>query len=149
MLTTTRWFTLCAGLVPSVVALAEEGSAIASRQTGKIVSSADVMQWMLALLLVLAVFFLAVWLLKKSGSLTLLSNRQLGIVAGLSLGMREKLVLVKVGEKQLLLGVTAGRIDKLLELEGEHRLFQNQADRVESGLFAKKLMQVMQGKGDD
>ncbi len=148
MLTTTRWFTLFAGVVPSVVALAEEGTAIASKQAGKIVSSADAIQWTLALLLVLAVFFLAVWLLKKSGSLALINNRQLGIVAGLSLGMREKLVLVRVGEKQLLLGVTAGRIDKLLELEGEQRLFQNQAGQIEAGLFAKKLMEVMQGKGD-
>ncbi|MGZ4959783.1 MAG: flagellar biosynthetic protein FliO [Methylomonas sp.] len=136
-------------MVPSVVARAEEGmAAVSSRQSGKIISSDDVMQWTLALLLVLAIFFLAAWLLKKSGGLALLGNRQLAIVAGLSLGMREKLVLVKVGEKQLLLGVTAGRIDKLLELEGEHRLFQNQAEQVESGLFAKKLMQVMQGKGD-
>lgn len=149
MLTKTRWFTFCAGLVASFAALAEEGTAAASKQAGKIVSSADVMQWLLALLLVLAVFFLAVWLLKKSGSLALINNRQLGIVAGLSLGMREKLVLVRVGEKQLLLGVTAGRIDKLLELEGEQRLFQNQAGQAEAGLFAKKLMQVMQGKGDD
>lgn len=124
-----------------------EGGSIPPRQTG-IVSSADVIQWLLALLLVLAIFGLAVWMLRKSGGLALINNRQLAIVAGLSLGMREKLVLVKVGEKQLLLGVTAGRIDKLLELEGEQRLFQNQAMPPDAGLFAKKLMQAMQGKRD-
>jgi len=142
-----RLFTFCVGLVMSLAALAETTGAT-PRQAGQIVSSADVLQWMLALLLVLAVFGAVVWLLRKSGGLALINNRQLAVVAGLSLGMREKLVLVKVGEKQLLLGVTAGRIDKLLELEGEQRLFQNQAGQVETGLFAKKLMQVMQGKGD-
>jgi flagellar protein FliO/FliZ len=142
-----RWFTFCVGLLLSGAALAEAAVASA-RPVGKIVSSADVLQWMLALLLVLAVFGALVWLLRKSGGLALINNRQLAIVAGLSLGMREKLVLVKVGEKQLLLGVSAGRIDKLLELEGEQRLFQNQVGQVEAGLFAKKLMQVMQGKGD-
>jgi len=142
-----RLFTLCIGLLHSLVAGAEETGA-ASAQAGKIVSSVNVTQGMLALLLVLAIFFAFVWLLRKSGSLALINRGQLVIVAGLSLGMREKLVLVKVGEKQLLLGVTAGRIDKLLELEGEQRLFQNQDRQQEAGLFAKKLMQAMQGKSD-
>lgn len=146
-MSTARWLVFCPGLIFSAATLAEEAVA-APRQAGKIVSSADVLQWMLALLLVLAIFLAVVWLLRKSGSLALINKGPLSVVAGLSLGMREKLVLVKVGEKQLLLGVTAGRIDKLLELEGEQRLFQAQAGQVDAGLFAKKLMQVMQGKGD-
>ncbi|WP_347988477.1 flagellar biosynthetic protein FliO [Methylomonas sp. AM2-LC] len=112
--------------------------------TGKIVSSIDVWQCLLALLLVLGIFLVCAWLLRKSGSLALLNRGQLSIVAGLPLGMREKLVLVKVGDKQLLLGVTASRIDKLLELEGEQRLFQNQTSDTESSIFQKKLMQFMQ-----
>lgn len=92
--------------------------------------------------------FLVIWLLRKSGSLGLINKGELAIVTGLPLSMREKLVLVRVGEKQLLLGVSAGRIDKLMELEGDQRLFQNQAADREAGLFAKKLMQVMQGKSD-
>ncbi|WP_446808798.1 flagellar biosynthetic protein FliO [Methylomonas sp. 2BW1-5-20] len=129
-------------------AWAEEVTAV-PRQTAKVVSSGDVAQWLLALLLVLAVFFLSVWLLRKSGSLAFVSKGQLTILAGLSLGMREKLVLVKVGEKQLLLGVSSGRIDKLLELEGDQRLFMNGPDSQESSAFAKKLLQVMQGKQND
>lgn len=144
---TVRLFLYCSGLISPLSVFAEE-SATAPRLAGKLVSSADILQWMLALLLVLAVFGGLVWLLRKSGSLALINKNQLAIVAGLSLGMREKLVLVKVGEKQLLLGVTAGRIDKLLELEGEQRLFQNQGCQNDSGSFEKKLMQFMQGKGD-
>ncbi len=129
-------------------AWAEEVTAV-PRQTAKVVSSGDVAQWLLALLLVLAVFFLSVWLLRKSGSLAFVGKGQLTILAGLSLGMREKLVLVKVGEKQLLLGVSSGRIDKLLELEGDQRLFMNGPESQESSAFAKKLLQVMQGKQND
>lgn len=142
----SRLFLFCTGWVASAVVAADDASA--PRQAGKIVTSGDVLQWLLALLVVLAVFLAAAWLLRKSGSLSLLNKGQLAVVAGLSLGMREKLVLVKVGDKQLLLGVTAGRIDKLLELEGEQRLFQNQAGKDEAGLFAQKLMQIMQGKAD-
>lgn len=141
----TRWCLLAAGWMGWSVAMAEEA---ASRQVGKIVTSGDIMQWLLALLAVLAVFLVLVWLLRKSGSLSLLNKGQLAIVAGLSLGMREKLVLVRVGDKQVLLGVTAGRIDKLLELEGEQRLFQTPAEKDDAGSFAQKLMQIMQSKAD-
>ncbi|MDT4289930.1 flagellar biosynthetic protein FliO [Methylomonas sp. MO1] len=127
---------------------ADETAAL-PRQTAKVVTSGDVAQWLLALLLVLALFFLSVWLLRKSGSLAFVGKSQLAVLAGLSLGMREKLVLVKVGEKQLLLGVSSGRIDKLLELEGDQRLFMNSAEGQETSVFAKKLLQVMQGKHHD
>jgi len=130
------------------VAWADEAATL-PRQTAKVVTSGDVAQWLLALLLVLALFFLSVWLLRKSGSLAFVGKSQLAVLAGLSLGMREKLVLVKVGEKQLLLGVSSGRIDKLLELEGDQRLFMNSADGQETSVFAKKLLQVMQGKHHD
>lgn len=131
----------------SVVALADETASV--RQMGKVSSPVDMMQWTLALMLVLAVFFIFVWLLRKSNGFALINKGQLGILAGLSLGMREKLVLVKVGEKELLLGVTAGQINKLLELEGDQRLFQNQARQSETDIFAKKLMQLMQGKANE
>lgn len=135
----TAWFIALAAHAEELVAPA--------RQPAK-AASVDVLQWSLALLVVLALFFLVIWLLRKSGSLGLVNKGELAIVTGLPLSMREKLVLVKVGEKQILLGVSAGRIDKLLELEGEQRLFQNQAANNEAGLFAKKLQQVMQGKSD-
>jgi flagellar protein FliO/FliZ len=136
---------LLGGLMLSFNGLAEE-SATPVRLTGKSTPTIDIGQWFLALLIVLGIFLICIWLLRKSGSLALLNKGQLSIVAGLSLGMREKLVLVKVGEKQLLLGVTAGRIEKLLELEGEQRLFQQEASSTEPSLFEKKLMQFMQSK---
>ena len=62
--------------------------------------------------------------------------------------MREKVVLIKVGNKQLLLGVTPSRIDKLLELEGEDKLFQEQKHN-DGSEFAQKLLQAMKGKSDE
>lgn len=118
------------------------------RQSADIISYADVMHWMLSLIFVLALFGFLIWLLRKSGNLAPENKNQLAILSGLSLGMREKLVLVKVGEKQLLLGVTPGRVEKLLELEGDSRLFQHQTENSVHGLFAKKLQQVLQNKVD-
>lgn len=124
------------------------GEAEGPRQSTGIISYANVMQWLFGLILVLALFGVFVWLLRKSGTLAIESKSELAVLSAVSLGIREKLVLVKVGEKQLLLGITPGRVEKLLELEGDSRLFQNQAESGNSGLFAKKLQQILQSKAD-
>jgi flagellar protein FliO/FliZ len=116
-----------------------------SKLIGKTASSVDIWQWLFALAIVLGIFFTCVWLLRKSGNLGL-NRSELSLIAGLPLGMREKLVLVKVGEKQLLLGVTSGRIEKLLELEGAERLFLNQDSHPDLGSFQQNLMKFMQSK---
>lgn len=134
-------------LLCTAVAQADEAGT-ATREAGKMLHSADLIQSFLALLLVLSIFFSLIWLVRKTGNLGFIPKNQLSVVAGLSLGMREKLVLVKVGEKQLLLGISAGRIDKLLELEGEQRLYQEQDGENQPGLFQKRLMQAMQGKNN-
>ena len=121
-----------------------------AKQPTKTLSYVDVLQWILALLLVLALFALFAWLLRKSGNLTLIGKNQLSVVTGLSLGVREKLVLVNVGDKQLLLGVTPGRIDKLLELEGESRILHDQNPKDNTASFSKALQQILQGgKADE
>lgn len=136
------------GALLSICAYGQDGAAHA-KQSAQLVSYGDVLQWLVALLLVLAVFAGFVWLLKKSGHLALAGKNPLSVVSGLSLGVREKLVLVNVGEKQLLLGVTPGRIDKLLELEGNDRLCCDPTNtESQQGLFAQKLQQVLQGKRD-
>ncbi|MGR8929463.1 MAG: flagellar biosynthetic protein FliO [Gammaproteobacteria bacterium] len=119
-----------------------------SQHSPGIVSSETVIQWFTGLMLVLLIFGVLIWLLRKTGHFNFESKNQLAVLTALSLGMREKLVLVKVGEKQLLLGVTPGRVDKLLELEGEDRLFQ-ESDGMDAGrLFANKLQQAMRGNQD-
>ncbi len=67
------------------------------------------------------------------------------VVGGLSLGMREKLVLVQVGKKQLLLAVTPGKVDNLLVLEGEEQLHQKKQGDHEKSDFSGKLKQIMAG----
>jgi flagellar protein FliO/FliZ len=44
-------------------------------------------------------------------------NRNLSVLSTMSVGTRERLMLVQVGEAQLLLGVTPSRIDKLFVLD--------------------------------
>lgn len=103
--------------------------------------------WMLGLLLVLGIFFLCIWSLRKLNGVVVSNADKMRVVGGLSLGMREKVVLLQVGKKQLLLGVTPGRIDTLHVLEGEDCLSiaTPQLNIGESG-FAKHLLQAIQAR---
>ncbi|MFN7508157.1 MAG: flagellar biosynthetic protein FliO [Betaproteobacteria bacterium] len=66
-----------------------------------------------ALVFVLALIPAAVWLLKRMGGSTLAGASGLRVVGQLTLGARERLVIVEAGERWLLLGVTAGSINRV------------------------------------
>ncbi len=118
------------------------------RPEAKTLGYSDVLNWTGSLLAVLAIFFLCIWVIRKSGKLSASGREGLSVMTAISLGMREKVVLVKVGDKQLLLGVTPGKIVKLLELEGEEKLFEEQESHTGSE-FTKKLIQAMKGQPDE
>jgi len=60
--------------------------------------------------LILVAIFGLVWLLRRSGTMTRGRSGKMQVVDVLSLGQRERLVLVSVGGQQLLLGVAPGRV---------------------------------------
>lgn len=140
-----KFWAVLAWLILSVV---DVQASTETQTTSRTLSMSDAWHWFWALLFVLMVFFLFAWMLKRISGMPMSPKAaSLSILSNLPLGMRERLVLVKVGDKQLLLGVTQGRIDKLMELEGDERLFM-QTSESEPGLFGQKLRQVMQGNHD-
>ena len=91
------------------------------------------------------VIFVLAWLVRK---LNLNQHSQSGlirIIAGLSIGTRDRIVLVQVGEEQILLGLTPGHIEKLhtlavpLEVPG---------GPLETSSFATRLGRLM-GERED
>jgi flagellar protein FliO/FliZ len=128
------------------VCLAEVGADI-SKPVARAAASGNIANWSLGLIIVLCVFFLCVWGVRKLGGLTVNGAQQMRIIGGLSLGMREKIMLVQVGEKQLILGVTPGRIQTLHVLENDECLLKASAIDAGGG-FGEKLMQAMKGKSD-
>ncbi|MAM89203.1 MAG: flagellar biosynthetic protein FliO [unclassified Hahellaceae] len=89
----------------------------------------------LALIIVLIV---AVgWIMRRFSGGPGMQNRQLKIVAAISLGSRERIAVVQVGERQILVGITAQQINKLLELE------QPIDVSVENSEFARKLQSLL------
>ena len=67
----------------------------------------------LALVAVLALIVGLAWLLKRLPGAGLRSSDQLRVVTSLAVGQRERLVVVQVGQQQLLLGVTTQGINTL------------------------------------
>ena len=65
------------------------------------------------LILVVAVIFVLAWLVKKMNLTPQSQTGLIKIVAGLNLGARERVVLLEVGGEQILVGLCAGRMDKL------------------------------------
>jgi flagellar protein FliO/FliZ len=118
-----------------------------TQNTGRTLVLADLMRWSGALVFVLAVFFAFVWLMRKTGHYHSVTAQQLQVIGGLSLGAKERVVLLQVGKKQILLGVSPGRVETLHVLTGDECLSvqNNQGQTGELGGFAQKLAQVMQG----
>ncbi len=95
-------------------------------------------QWFAGLLLVLAFVFLCLWGLKRLNQWSMPARGQIRLLGGLPLGGREKLLVVEIGETQLILGVAPGRVQTLHVLEGDRRL---KASAGES--FARQLQQAL------
>jgi flagellar protein FliO/FliZ len=90
-----------------------------------------------ALVFVLGLIFALAWLAKRMPGVAGGSNRALRVVASLSLGPREKVVVVDVGGRQLLLGVGAGGTRTLHTLDAP----LPEAERPATPPFAQLLAQ--------
>lgn len=80
---------------------------------GSGVFAANPVSVLLGLLLVIVIIFSLAWMLRRMGGVPLAGNPSIKVLAGLSVGAREKIMLIDVGGKQLLLGVAPGRVSSL------------------------------------
>ena len=104
-------------LAAPVVFAAEKFAAPEASQTPAAVGAGSLTQVTLSLLLVLAVVFGAAWLTRRLRGLGRFGNSALQVVTEVSVGTKERVVLVQVGKQQLLLGVAPGRVNTLHVLE--------------------------------
>lgn len=79
-------------------------------------ASPDILRMIMSLLVVLAVIFLLSFVVKKL-KITPHSQKHLRTVANLSVGQKERVVVVEVNGEQLLLGVTAHSVNLIHKLD--------------------------------
>ena len=77
----------------------------------------SLVQVTLSLVLVLAAVFAAAWAVRRLKTFGRFSSGPIEIIADVSIGAKERAVLVQVGGKQLLLGVAPGRVTTLHVLD--------------------------------
>ncbi len=77
----------------------------------------SLVQVTLSLVLVLGAVFAAAWLVRRVKTFGRFASGPIEIIADVSVGTKERAVLVQVGGKQLLLGVTPGRVTTLHVLD--------------------------------
>jgi flagellar protein FliO/FliZ len=77
-----------------------------------VLTSQSIMQMILGLALVIAVILILAWVLRRVSGLQQ-SHQKMKVISSLSLGTRERAVLIEVGKKQVLLGVAPGRVSLL------------------------------------
>ncbi len=74
---------------------------------------ASLVQLTLGMIVVLMLIVGIAWLLKRTGRFQTAAGADLRVLGGLSMGARERVVLLQVGETQLLVGVTPGSVTPL------------------------------------
>lgn len=77
----------------------------------------NLLQVLLALVLVLLLIVGMAWLMRRMGGLTQVGGGVVRVLGGVPVGQRERVVLIQVGGKQLLLGVAPGRVQTLHVLD--------------------------------
>ncbi|HAD31998.1 MAG TPA: flagellar biosynthetic protein FliO [Methylophaga sp.] len=110
------------------------------------VNASTLLQTIFGLIVVLAIIVFLGWILKRSQFFHAAHNGQLKVLGSLSLGTREKAVLIQVGEQQLLIGVTAQNISTLHTLS-EPLPIREISPPAEGESFADRLKQMMQQRG--
>lgn len=77
------------------------------------VGAGGLLQVVVALVLVLLLIVGMAWLMRRVSGFGQLGGGAIRVLAGVAVGQRERVVLVQVGEQQLLLGVAPGRVQTL------------------------------------
>lgn len=138
-------FLLAANLLLSGTVSAAERSASPIGMAGEVMSGGFLLQFFSGLgVVVLCILGLA-WLMKRAGGLRSSAQGTLRVVDGIALSARERVVLVEVGNTQLLLGVAPGRVNALHVLD--EKLPGIAAAREQEMPFAARLREVI-GQGE-
>ncbi len=138
---------LFAGFLPALASLsaplcAAEGTTGAAAPTVGAASgaAAQLAQLVLGLGLVIGLIFLLAWLVRRVQQAGPRGNRLIRTLASQPLGPRDRLVLVQVGEEQILLGLTPGWITPLHVLKEPVHLPDGEPATPE---FAQRLLELL------
>ncbi len=139
-------------LLPLQLFAAEESTAAAIKSAASLntdslnsdpMSGDYLMQLVMGLFVVLLCIVVLAWFAKKMNRFNSLADGSLKVIGGISMGSRERVVLLQVGEEQLLLGVSPGKINTLHVLASPLKVTGAQTDNTTGDSFLDKLKTTM------
>jgi len=147
----TQIFAAITGLIAETARAAEEKAPVSTVLADNNVTS-HLLQTTLGLLAVLAVIVAIGWVVKRFGNLRGGVQGQMKIVGGVSLGTRERVVLLQVGDQQLVLGVAPGQIRTLHVLDqplsaDDGNTGTPAVDKADAPSFAMRMQSALKGRG--
>lgn len=101
-----------AALLPFPVLAEEAGSPFMEPLAG-----GRVVEIFLGLFAVLIFIGVVAWLVRRMPGLTRSGDGSMRVVSGIPVGQRERIILVEVGDEQLVVGVAPGRVELLHHLK--------------------------------
>ncbi len=103
------------------------------------ISAGSIFQLIFVLLLIVGLILFAAWIFRRLGQFGGNGNRAIRYLDGISVGQRERIILIEVGETQLLIGVAPGRVEKIHKLDSPIQ-FDTTAGKTP---FARKLAELI------
>ncbi len=117
-----------------------------AQAANSITNPSSVLSIFLSLLLIVAIIFSLAYVMRRF-NVTPGNSGQLKVVASLSAGARERVMVLQVGDEQHLIGVTAQNINHLSKLEQPlENVTGNAAGSGGGAAFKQKLVQAMAQK---
>ncbi|MBA1230800.1 flagellar biosynthetic protein FliO [Pseudomonas viridiflava] len=118
--------------------VAQAAPAVANTVSGGM--GGQVLQLLLGLLLVVGLIFVLAWVMRRVQRVGPNSSQVIELVSTRAIGPRDRLVLVQVGNEQILLGITPGTITTLHVLKEPVQVPVREQTTPE---FAQRLMELM------
>lgn len=105
-----------------------------------------VVRVIIALVVIIMLIIGLAWGVRRYSGVGSAVSGQMRVLGSLPVGNRERVVLVKVGEEQILLGVAPGRVQALHVLDKPINAELTAGGRTQGGPFAARLRSMMQNQ---
>jgi flagellar protein FliO/FliZ len=136
-----RFYPAISGLVPGPVLAAGQEAASVSLQPP--IGSGDILSVGASLVLVVAAIILCGWLYSRSQGLRTRGGGIINIIATQPLGPKERILLIEVANKQLLVGMTSTQVSTLHVFD--QPVHRHEADPEQRVNFGERLKAVLKG----
>lgn len=121
-----RWCTLLLVTAPAFAANTAGAPSVAPAIAPAISPVGGLFQILFGLIAVLAIMAFAAWSYKKIGPVTTSNQLPVKVIGGVSVGNREKIMVVEVADQWIVVGVTSNQINTLSTLPKQEQFLDEQ-----------------------